>query len=179
MLLARSTFAKIVVRGKENIPANGGFIIVANHTSFLDNLLLLGIIPHDLRFVAASPGFTLPMMRRVYSAANFISSDIKMELKDLMLLFMAIKNGENVGAYSLLPDEEKGGEIGEFTPALISFIKTTNTPFLPIAIKGTSTVWPTYEYKIIGTKIEVTIGKLQPAENADNLNKIITDLYNS
>ncbi len=39
--------------GKQNIPAKGPFILAANHQSYLDFILLCGVSPRHLRFLAA------------------------------------------------------------------------------------------------------------------------------
>ena len=42
----------LLVEGSENLPANGGCVVVANHASYLDGLILLSILPHPVSFVA-------------------------------------------------------------------------------------------------------------------------------
>lgn len=45
---------KIEVKGLENIPEKGGALIISNHVSFLDNLVLVSSIKRDLGFVMAA-----------------------------------------------------------------------------------------------------------------------------
>jgi 1-acyl-sn-glycerol-3-phosphate acyltransferase len=42
----------LLVEGSENLLENGGCVIVANHASYLDGLILLSILPYPVSFVA-------------------------------------------------------------------------------------------------------------------------------
>ena len=43
----------LVVRGRENLPASGSYVVACNHTSYLDGAVLLAILPwHKSAFVA-------------------------------------------------------------------------------------------------------------------------------
>jgi acyl-[acyl-carrier-protein]-phospholipid O-acyltransferase/long-chain-fatty-acid--[acyl-carrier-protein] ligase len=50
MLLTRSLY-RIRVRGLENVPAHGSALLVANHVSYVDAVLLLAIQPRRIRFL--------------------------------------------------------------------------------------------------------------------------------
>jgi 1-acyl-sn-glycerol-3-phosphate acyltransferase len=42
----------LLVEGSENLPENGGCVIVANHASYLDGLILLSVLPYPVSFIA-------------------------------------------------------------------------------------------------------------------------------
>ena len=50
--LLRLAGIALVVRGEENLPMNDAFVLVANHASYLDSLILLSILPRNFSFVA-------------------------------------------------------------------------------------------------------------------------------
>lgn len=50
--LLRLVRVPLLVQGSENFPENGGCVIVANHASYLDGLILLSILPYPVSFVA-------------------------------------------------------------------------------------------------------------------------------
>jgi 1-acyl-sn-glycerol-3-phosphate acyltransferase len=51
--LAQLTLARLIVTGKENIPAKGPYLVTLNHTSMADTpLLLVGFPPTEWRFFA-------------------------------------------------------------------------------------------------------------------------------
>ena len=50
--LLRLAWVPLLVQGSENLPENGGCVVVANHASYLDGLILLSILPYPVSFVA-------------------------------------------------------------------------------------------------------------------------------
>ena len=50
--LLRLVWVPLLVQGSENLPENGGCVVVANHASYLDGLILLSILPYPVSFVA-------------------------------------------------------------------------------------------------------------------------------
>ncbi|OGX44009.1 MAG: hypothetical protein A3G38_01895 [Omnitrophica WOR_2 bacterium RIFCSPLOWO2_12_FULL_51_8] len=55
-ILAKLVF-RLEIRGRENIPRKGGFILASNHTSFLDPVILGVGCPRRLNFMARSSLF--------------------------------------------------------------------------------------------------------------------------
>ncbi|SHO46335.1 AMP-binding protein [Desulfopila aestuarii] len=50
--LCRLTGIGITIRGLENLPAEGNYLMVSNHMSYLDAILLTGVLPQRVGFVA-------------------------------------------------------------------------------------------------------------------------------
>ncbi len=51
-LLARAAGVPIRVSGLEHLPREGAYLLVANHASYLDGILLVAILPMEFQFVA-------------------------------------------------------------------------------------------------------------------------------
>jgi acyl-[acyl-carrier-protein]-phospholipid O-acyltransferase/long-chain-fatty-acid--[acyl-carrier-protein] ligase len=70
--LLSSTVYRLRVRGRDNVPVRGGGLIVANHKSFLDALVLIASIDRPVRFIVSPDYFEvwwLRMLARVMNAA--------------------------------------------------------------------------------------------------------------
>jgi len=50
--LLRLARVPLVVQGRNNLPAHGNCVFVANHASYLDGLILVSTLPHPVSFVA-------------------------------------------------------------------------------------------------------------------------------
>ena len=52
-LLAKLTNTNLIVHGLDNIPKNNEpYIVVSNHSSFLDSYVLVAVLPNTYRFIA-------------------------------------------------------------------------------------------------------------------------------
>lgn len=70
-------FFRVKVEGRENLPAEGGAVIAANHISFMDAILLAAAFPRKRmpRFLAKSELFKIPLLRGVVRLFGAISLD--------------------------------------------------------------------------------------------------------
>jgi 1-acyl-sn-glycerol-3-phosphate acyltransferase len=58
IFIALKMFTKLEIIGKENMPKGGPLVVVANHFSFADPVMLIRITPWKTNFIAAAvPGF--------------------------------------------------------------------------------------------------------------------------
>lgn len=64
IILAKILF-RLEVRGKENVPGKGGFILASNHASYLDPVILGVACPRQLNFMARDDLFNIPLFGRL------------------------------------------------------------------------------------------------------------------
>ncbi len=60
------------IAGKDNIPSKGGALIVANHVSYLDFLLILIALPRHASFVMNADVYPKPLLRFFFDTARCI-----------------------------------------------------------------------------------------------------------
>src|SRR5262245_52326478 len=75
LLLATHTLYRLHVLGRENLPSRGGALLVCNHVSYVDWLLVLAASPRPVRFVVFGAQPTGWLARRVYRWAGVINID--------------------------------------------------------------------------------------------------------
>jgi len=63
LVLLTHTFYRLKVVGREHVPAKGGALLVPNHVSFVDGLLLLASLDRPIRFVMAASFYHHPLLR--------------------------------------------------------------------------------------------------------------------
>ena len=69
------TIYRIRVHGLENLPASGPFLMVSNHPSYLDPLLILAATKGRVRFFMWAPFTRLPGLRWIVSWMKVIPID--------------------------------------------------------------------------------------------------------
>lgn len=133
--LASESIYRIRVYDRENLPAEGGALLVSNHVSWLDGVLLLLTSSRPVRMLVWGGNFTHPRWRRFaeYHGAILIDRGPKGILKALQEANAAIAAGELVCVFA-----EGGitrtGQVQGFRPGLMRMVDGTNAPIIPVYI---------------------------------------------
>lgn len=128
-----------------HIPEHGPALLVSNHVSFVDPVLLLAVIPRPARFVMYYTFYQLPVVGRIFKWLNSIPIGPKRETPELVeqafdTIAEALENGELVVVF---PEGgiSRNGEIAKFQPGIEQIIKRTPVPVVPLAIRGMWGTW--------------------------------------
>lgn len=138
--LLANVLYRLEVHGRERIPAEGPVLIVCNHVSFMDAIILLGAIRRPTRFVMYWKIFDQPLMRWVFRAARAIPIAGRSENPDLMEAAFAtvraeLDGGEVVGIF---PEGglTRDGAIAPFRPGVERILAANPVPVVPMALRG-------------------------------------------
>jgi acyl-[acyl-carrier-protein]-phospholipid O-acyltransferase/long-chain-fatty-acid--[acyl-carrier-protein] ligase len=72
LILLTHTFYRLKVTGRENVPGEGGALLVANHVSFADGLFLIASMDRRIRFIVGSTYFHHPLLKPFMKSLGFI-----------------------------------------------------------------------------------------------------------
>jgi 1-acyl-sn-glycerol-3-phosphate acyltransferase len=169
--------AGVHVKNRENLPQKGPCIIVANHNSHLDTMVLMSLFPlshiNQVRPVAAADYF---LKSRLFS---WFSKEIigiiplkrkpkKSEGHPLLKVQDALKNGDII---ILFPEGSRGEpeEMTHFKSGISHLVKDfPNVPIVPIYIYGAGKSLPKGEALFVPFIIDVTISKPIYYDNESN-----------
>ncbi len=73
--LFRHTFYRVHIHGVENIPRTGPVLLVANHLSHIDAMLILAAQQRRIRFLVWAPFLRIPLLRVILRLARVIPVD--------------------------------------------------------------------------------------------------------
>lgn len=125
------------VIGLENLPRTGGAFIVANHVSWIDGILILWLLPRNVRFIVDGDNFQGGFMRRLAGAFDTIlmSRSPKSIARALKTGRDAVRDGELVG---LFPEGTltRSGMFQGFRPGLAKMLKDRPGPVVPVWLDG-------------------------------------------
>ena len=142
-------YHRLEISGVENLPADGSFIMVANHTSHLDTLCLLAALPLQKlhrAFPAAAQDYFFVSAPRLASAAIVVNalpfgrqSHIRHSLE---LCRQLLANPGNI--LIIFPEGTRTatGQTGDFKPGIGSLVAGTNLPVVPCHLSGGFEAWP-------------------------------------
>jgi hypothetical protein len=188
-----NVFYRVRATGLENIPDEGPALVVCNHVSFMDPLLLGGSIRRPLRFVMYYKIFRIPLLRFLFQQAKAIP--IASAREDEQLMEDAFdKVDEELAAGNVVCIFPEGaitqdGEIQRFRPGLERIIARRPVPVIPVALGRLWGSWFSRQEsggirRIPGrlfAKVPVTVGTPVPAEesSAEKLELLVRTLRGS
>ncbi|RCS54830.1 MFS transporter [Bremerella cremea] len=133
--LASETFYRIRVHDRENLPAEGGALLVSNHVSWLDGVLLMLTSSRPVRMLVWGGNFKSEWFRRFveYHGAILIDKGPKGIQRALQAGREAIENGELVCVFAE-GGITRSGQIQGFRPGLLKMVEGTSAPVVPVFI---------------------------------------------
>ena len=127
-------------KGLENIPEQGPVVLVCNHVSFVDALIIGGCIRRPVRFVMYYKIFDLPVLNFVFRTAKAISIAGKHEDEKLLnKAFDDIDEALEAGDVVCLFPEGKltaDGNMNTFRDGIERIINRRAVPVVPMALQG-------------------------------------------
>jgi len=134
------TFYRMKSKGLENIPENGAALIVCNHVSFMDALLIFGNAPRPVKFVMHYRIFQIPFFNYMFKAVGAIPIASKSENEVVFnAAFDKIAHYLNGGELVVIFPEgaiTRDGEIGEFKSGILKVLKANPVDVIPSALSG-------------------------------------------
>jgi 1-acyl-sn-glycerol-3-phosphate acyltransferase len=134
------TFYRVDKVGLENIPEEGPCIVVCNHVSYVDAVVIAGCIRRPIRFVMDHRIFRIPVLSFIFRTMRTIpiasaKEDTQMKDRAFAEAAAALRAGEVVGIFpeGQLTDT---GELNRFRPGVAQMIATTPAPVVPMALSG-------------------------------------------
>lgn len=138
--LATHTIYRIKKEGLDNIQDNGKGIIICNHVSFIDALIIFGSIKRPVKFVMYYKIFNIPVLKYIFNAVGAIPIASKQENPEVLeQAYKKIKeyliNDELV---VIFPEGKitQNGELNEFKSGVLKINEDIQAPIYPSALIG-------------------------------------------
>jgi 1-acyl-sn-glycerol-3-phosphate acyltransferase len=137
------------VRGEDNIPSQGAAILVCNHVSFIDAVLLMAASPRPVRFIMDHRIFATPVLGWLFRLSKAIP--IAPQREDAAAYESAfaqaravLEDGELLGIF---PEGgiTRDGSLGEFKGGVMKILQTNPVPVVPLALQN---LWGSYFSRI-------------------------------
>ncbi len=134
------TFYRVDKVGLAQVPDEGPCIVVCNHVSYVDAVVLAACIRRPIRFVMDHRIFRTPVLSFIFRTMRTIPiasarDDPEMKERAFAEAARALADGEIVGIFpegSLTAD----GEMAPFRPGIRQMVEATPVPVVPLALSG-------------------------------------------
>ena len=139
-LVATRLVYRFKVRGDQHIPVEGAAILVCNHVSFVDPVLLMAASPRPIYFIMDHKIFALPLLGWFFRLAGAIP--IASQKDDPAVYEQAFARARRVlDAGDLLCIFPEGGltrdgELAEFKGGVMKLLETHPVPVVPLALQN-------------------------------------------
>ncbi|PKP37213.1 MAG: 1-acyl-sn-glycerol-3-phosphate acyltransferase [Bacteroidetes bacterium HGW-Bacteroidetes-15] len=144
-------FWKIDIKGRENVRKNQAYIIISNHQSAFDIVLLYKLWMH-FKWVAKREIFRVPLIGWNLWLNKHIAID-RASIRGARKMILEAQLNLNMGNSVLIFPEgtrSTDGAIKRFKDGAFVLAKKTNFPILPIVIEGSMEVFPKKGYTLKG-----------------------------
>ena len=135
-----SLLYRIRVEGEENLPDEGAAVLVSNHVSFMDPLIINACTRRPPRFVMYYKIFNIPVLRFIFKTARAIPIAGRREDEALMERAFAEVDATlaDGGLVAIFPEGgiTRDGDIATFRPGIERILAARPVPVVPIALRG-------------------------------------------
>ncbi|MCX6996112.1 MAG: AMP-binding protein, partial [Kiritimatiellaeota bacterium] len=140
VLVLTRTLYRIRIRGLENVPLDGPGLLVCNHVSYADALLLLATQQRRLRFIMARDMFAkLRGLRPLFQLGGVIPIATDDAPRELVRALRAARAALDAGYLVVIFAEgalTRTGNLREFRRGFEHILKGSNYPIIPVHIGG-------------------------------------------
>ncbi len=145
--------------GVEHIPREGGVLLVSNHVSFLDPVIVGSAANREVHFMTRSNVFRVPGLGKLISAYN--AYPVNRGAADLGALRRTITLLKEGNVVLIFPEGTRSidGNLGNAHDGVCFIVNRAGVPTLPVFHSGAELMLPRGSKRLRRTKLTVTVGK--------------------
>jgi 1-acyl-sn-glycerol-3-phosphate acyltransferase len=152
---------RIKLDGRERIPTDRTYVLIANHLNWLDSFAILATFPAEPRIHFLGDTTLLVTHKLQWALVKSVGGFIPVNRQarpDIVLFHHANRCLERGGVVAIFPEGNYGpteGEIMPFKKGFAHFATENQVPVLPLALSGTQDLWLRKTVRlIVGEPIE-------------------------
>jgi 1-acyl-sn-glycerol-3-phosphate acyltransferase len=145
--------------GRENVPQTGGVLLLANHQSYLDPVLVSVHLKRPVSFMARSSLFKNPFFARFIRSLN--AFPVRLGQGDVSAIKECVRQLQEGRALNVYPEGTRTltGKIGAIEKGIALVIRKACVPVVPVAIDGSFEAWPRGKVLFHPHRIRLIYGK--------------------
>lgn len=149
---------RLDVQGLEHVPDEGPFLLIANHQSYLDPILIQAVVRRPIHTMAKSTEFsnpiTAPILKRLRS---FPVRRFETDPQSVRLALRHLAAGQGVGIY-IEGERSWDGRLQPPRLGTIRLILKAGVPVVPCGVSGAYEAWPRWSSLRRGS-VRIRIGE--------------------
>jgi 1-acyl-sn-glycerol-3-phosphate acyltransferase len=161
-LLVRSLWpllGRVHAEGLENVPDKGPFILIANHQSYLDAIILQAVVRRPIHTMSKSTQFSDSVTGGIVRALKgFPVRRFQVDPQAVRMSLRLLEQGEGVGIY-IEGERTWDGRLQPPRLGTIRLILKAGVPVVPCGISGTYAMWPRWDRRPRRGAIRIRLGE--------------------
>lgn len=150
---------RLDVRGLERIPETGPFLLIANHQSVLDPILIQATCPRPVHTMAKSTQFGSPIFAWLMPRLNsFPVRRFQTDPQAVRIVLRTLDRGEPVGIY-VEGERSWDGRLQPPRLGVLRLVLKAGVPVVPCTIDGSYEALPRWSRALRRTTIRITFGE--------------------
>ena len=153
------TFGRLEARGVHHIPKAGGVLLVSNHVSFLDPVIVGSAANREIHFMARSNAFDIPGLGKLISIYN--AYPVNRGAPDLGALRKTISLLKAGNVVLMFPEGTRSvdGTLGKARDGACFIAHRAGVPTIPVYHSGAERVLPRNSKRLRRAKLTVAFGE--------------------
>lgn len=146
------------VYGRHHVPAKGGALLVANHQSYLDPVLVAVRLYRPVSFLAKSELFENPYFGWLIRALH--AFPVRLGEGDVGAMRETIRRVQEGHILNIYPEGSRSedGEIDKLQPGISLVVRRADVPIVPVVIDGAFKAWPRHRAMFRAAPVWVMYG---------------------
>ena len=140
--IATTLLFDLKVHGKHHVPASGGVLVLANHQSYLDPILIAVQLRRPVSFMARSGLFT----NRYFGwlIRNLHAFPVRQGEGDVGAIRETVRRLQDGHVLNIYPEGSRteDGELQRIEPGAALVVRKAGVPIVPAVIDGSFQAWP-------------------------------------
>ncbi len=143
------------VRGLENVPKTGAFLLISNHQSFLDPILVQAVCPRIMHSMAKSTQFGSRTFRKLLTQLySFPVRRFEIDPQAVRQVLRRLKAGNGVVIY-IEGERSWDGQLQAPRLGTVRLALKAGVPIVPVRVDGAYDAWPRWDRKIKRSRIRI------------------------
>jgi 1-acyl-sn-glycerol-3-phosphate acyltransferase len=149
---------RLDVEGLENVPDDGPFLLIANHQSYLDPILIQAVVRRPIYTMAKSTEFSNPVTAPILKRLNsFPVRRFEIDPQAVRVALRHLDAGDGVGIY-IEGERSWDGRLQPPRLGTVRLILRAGVPVVPCGVSGAYDVWPRWSRMRRGT-VRIRLGE--------------------
>jgi 1-acyl-sn-glycerol-3-phosphate acyltransferase len=155
----RPLLGPLDVSGIHHIPEQGPFLLLANHQSYLDPILIQALVSRPIHTMSKSTQFSDRITGPILKALKgFPVRRFEVDPQAVRLALRYLQQGEGVGIY-IEGERSWDGRLQPLRRGTVRLVLKAGVPVIPCGISGAYDAWPRWDRRPARARIRITFGE--------------------